>query len=377
MNLNLKQYDKRFWATTFTLSGAVIGAGILGLPYVFSKSGFFIGLMWVIFLGILLIIVKLALGEVTLRTKGMHQLAGYAEKYLGKWAKRFMVFAILFGIYSALIAYLIGEGQSFSYLFFGNTNFAIYFAIGFWLVMTILLQRGLKELKRIETWGVLIILFLILVIVVWFAPNVQGSNLLTYDFSYLFLPFGVVLFALLGFTAIPELKLELRGREKMLKKAIIIGALIPVIVYILFSLIFVGVLDGEIPEVATLGFGNLVVLFGIFTMLTSYFVLSFVLKDMLNFDLKMPRKYCFILVSLVPLILYFSVSFFNLADFVKILGIGGVVTGGLMGVLILFMHQKSKKLGDRKPEYNLRLPWILVWLFSLVFIFGVVVELFF
>ena len=119
MKLDLKQYDKKFWAATFTLSGAVIGAGILGLPYVFAKSGFFIGLMWIIFLGIILIFVKLALGEVTLRTKGRHQLAGYAEKYLGKWAKGFMVFAVLFGIYSALLAYLIGEGDSFSHLFLG------------------------------------------------------------------------------------------------------------------------------------------------------------------------------------------------------------------------------------------------------------------
>jgi len=370
-------FDKKFWAATFTLSGAVIGAGILGLPYVFSKSGFLIGLMWIILLGIILILVKLALGEVTLRTKGKHQLVGYAEKYLGKWAKRFMVFAVVFGIYSALLAYLIGEGESFSYLFFGHTNFAIYFAIGFWLIMTILLQRGLKELKKVETWGVLGIIFLILAIVVWFAPRVRVSNLLVYDFSYLFLPFGVVLFALLGFTAIPELKLEIKGKEKLLKKAIIIGALIPIIIYTLFSLIFVGVLDGEIPQVATLGFGSLVVLFGIFTMLTSYFVLSFVLKDMLKFDLKMPKKYSFILVSIIPLILYFLVNFYNIAGFVKVLGIGGVVSGGLTGILILFMHKKAKKLGDRKPEYDLKLPWIIVWLFSLVFIAGIVLELFF
>jgi hypothetical protein len=35
-------YTKRFWATTFTLSGTIIGAGILGLPYVFSQSGYFL-----------------------------------------------------------------------------------------------------------------------------------------------------------------------------------------------------------------------------------------------------------------------------------------------------------------------------------------------
>ena len=31
--------NKKFWATAFTLTGTVVGAGILGLPYVFSQSG--------------------------------------------------------------------------------------------------------------------------------------------------------------------------------------------------------------------------------------------------------------------------------------------------------------------------------------------------
>tara|TARA_Y100000310_G_scaffold85797_1_gene82607 strand:- start:870 stop:1988 length:1119 start_codon:yes stop_codon:yes gene_type:complete len=369
--------NKKFWATAFTLTGTIIGAGILGLPYAFAKSGFLVGLAWLIALGFILIFVSLCLGEITLRTKGKHQLAGYAEKYLGKWAKRIMIFAVIFGIYSALLAYLIGEGQSFSFIFTGGIDYAIYFAIGFWLIMTLLLREGLKGLKKVETWGVLAIIAMILLIVIWFAPQVDFNNLLSFDQAYLFLPFGIILFALMGFTSIPELRMEIKGQEKFFKKAIILGALIPVFIYFIFTLIFVGVLDGVIPEVATLGFGKLVIIFGIFTMLTSFFVLSFSLKDLVRYDLKLSKKWIFILVSIIPLALYLFVSFFNIADFVKVLGVGGVVAGGLIGILILFMHKKSKKMGDRKSEYDMKLPWIVVWLFSLIFIFGIVIELFF
>ena len=87
--------NKKFWATTFTLTGTIIGAGILGLPYVFSKAGFFIGLLWLIILGMVMMFVNLTLGEITLRTNGRHQLSGYAEKYLGKWGKRIMFFAMM------------------------------------------------------------------------------------------------------------------------------------------------------------------------------------------------------------------------------------------------------------------------------------------
>jgi len=69
---------RNFLSAAFTLTGTIIGAGILGLPYVFAKAGFVIGLFWLIFLGLTLIFVKLCLGEIILRTKQTHQLPGYA-----------------------------------------------------------------------------------------------------------------------------------------------------------------------------------------------------------------------------------------------------------------------------------------------------------
>lgn len=369
--------DKKFWAATFTLAGTMIGAGILGLPYVFSKSGFLIGLGWLLFLGGILIFVQLCLGEVILRTKGKHQLAGLAKKYLGNWGKNLMFFAMVFGIYSALLAYLIGEGQSFSKLFTGGFDYAIYFGIGFWVIMTLLLRKGIKGLKKVETWGVLIIIFIILLMLGWYFPQIEMSNVSYTNFSFVFLPFGIVLFALLGFSSLPELEMEIRGDEKNMKKAIITGSLISIILYIIFSFIFVGVLGKSVTEVATLSLGNFVTVLGIFTMLTSYFVLSFALKDMFDFDLKTSKSINFLFVSICPLILYIFISIFSLLSFVKILGLGGVVGGGLTGILILLMNKKAKKQGNREPEYKIPLPWIIVIILCVLFIAGIFFEFFF
>lgn len=367
--------NKKFWAGTFTLTGTVIGAGILGLPYVFAKSGFLIGLMWIIILVSVMVFTKLCLGEVCLRTRKKHQLPGYAERYLGKWGKRFMFFALMFGIYSALLAYLIGEGESLSQLFTGSLNYSIYFAIGFWILMTLLLSQGIKELKRVETYGVLIIIGLVLGMVVYFAPSVEVSNLTSVNYSHMFLPFGIVLFALLGFTSIPEVRVEMDKQEKKMKKAIILGSLIPAILYVLFCLIFVGVLGSNIPEVATLSLGKIVTILGIFTMLTSYFVLSFSLKDSFTYDLNVKHMYSGFFVSFLPLILYLLVYFFKLADFVSILGLAGVVAGGSTGVLSLLMLRKAKKKGDRNPEYEIPLNWFVILLLILIFVFGVIAQL--
>jgi len=369
-------FHKRFWATAFTLTGTIIGAGILGLPYVFSKSGFFLGFFWLVVLGIVMVFVNLCLGEVTLRTKKVMHLPGFAEKYLGKKGKILMLFAVAFGIYSALLAYLIGEGQSFSKLFFGTLDYSIYFAVAFWLGMVFLMREGLRGLKKVEIYGVLIIIVIIFGMLFWFFPDVNLKNIHYYDFSNFFLPFGVILFALLGFTSIPEMRMMIKGNEKLLKKAIILGSVIPVILYFIFSFIFIGVLGKNISEVATVSFGGIITLLGIATMLTSYFVLSFALKDIFVYDLNM-KGLVFPFVFIAPLLLYFIVLFFNLADFVKVLGVGGVVSGGLTGILILIMNKKSKIKGNRKPEFSIPVNWPVIVVLSVIFLLGVAAELFY
>ena len=124
--------SKTFPAIT-TLIGTMIGAGILAIPYAVSKSGFFIGLITMFIVALLMILVYLYLGEISLRTKEFHQITGLAGKYLGKKGKYWMFAATVFGIYAALLAYLIAEGQSLSFLFFSNTNYSLQLGIAFWI----------------------------------------------------------------------------------------------------------------------------------------------------------------------------------------------------------------------------------------------------
>lgn len=362
--------NKKFWFTVFTLIGTIVGAGILGLPYVFSKSGFFIGVFWLLFLGILLLYVKLCMGEITLRTKGFHQLPGYAQIYTGKKGKLIMLFAMIFGIYSALIAYLVGGGQNLSNFFIGNLNYSIFFAIISWATMTYFLKKGIEGLKKIETYGMLTVIFIVIGLFLWFIPQLSFSNLKTIQINNFFTPFSVTLFALLGFSCIPALRKEIKGEEKLLKKAIITGVFISIFLYIVFSFIFVGVFGSKISEVATVSSGRVISLLGAFTILTSYFVLSFVLKDIFILDLKKSKFISFIFVSIIPLCLYLIISYFELFDFASILGIGGIISGGLTGIMILIMSMNAKKTSKLKPEYEMPLNWIIVFVLSLIFVVG-------
>ena len=306
----------------------------------------------------------------------MHQLSGYAERYLGKWGKRAMFSAMVFGIYSALLAYLIGEGESLSRIIPGNTP-PIVFGIMFWLVMTLLLREGLKGLKRVETWGVIGIIIIVFGIFIRFAPSINPANLTVWNSSSFTIPIGVVMFALLGFTSIPELRNEIKGKEKLLKRAIILGSLIPIVLYILFSAIFIGVLGKNVTQVATLSFGPITTILGIFTMLTSYFVLAFSLRDTFKYDMKTSKYIRFIFTSLVPLGLYLLVSRFSIMGFTLILGLGGVISGGITGILILLMARKAKLTtrSGKDPEIKVPINWTIVIILSIIFITGIILQL--
>jgi len=231
----MKTGDKKYFVASSILIGSCIGAGVLGLPYVAAQAGFLVALAYILLIGGIIFLVNLYLGEVILRTKGDHQLIGYAERYLGRKGRHVMEFALVFGVYSALIAYMLGVGKSVSYLIFGNTSQEILSGVIFGIGMVFLLKKGLKGLKRSEKFGVGIILVLLLIIFFFFIGSVDFSNLLTFNSSNIFLPFGVVLFALMSFASIPEVKLVLKRSENKFKKVLLTGTVVSILFYVLFS----------------------------------------------------------------------------------------------------------------------------------------------
>ena len=368
---------KKFFAASAVFVGSCIGAGVLGIPYVAARSGFFVGLGYILLIGLMILLVNLYLGEVTLRTKGNHQLPGYAEKYLGKRGKFLMEFAMVFIVYAAITAYLLGISESLSFLIFGNARYVIYIGVLFGLFMSFLIWGGLKELKRFEKAGVVIILFLLLLIFVLFSKDINVVNLYTFDFANIFLPFGVVLFALLSFTSIPEMEMILKGNEKLMKKALISGTLICIIFYALFTFVVVGFKGMETPQIATLALGPVFILLGIVAMFTSYLVLGNALQDNFLFDNRMKKYKAWLLTAIIPIGIFLFTRLFDFFSFTKILGIGGVVSGGIIGILSLFMIKNAKKNGDRKPEYKIPINWIIILIVCLIFILGALQELFF
>jgi tyrosine-specific transport protein len=368
--------DKKVLTGTSILVGTCIGAGVLGIPYVAAQAGFLVAIIYIIIIGLITYLINLYLGEVSLRTKQKHQIVGYAEKYLGKRGKKLMEFATIFGIYAAIIAYMVGIGESISFLLFNNTGYSIIFGALFGVFMSWVLWSGRKGLKKYEKIGVGIVLVLLIFIIIFFIPNIEFNNLLGFNSGNIFLPFGVILFALMSFHAIPEINIVLGRDKKKLKKIISLGTIISIIFYALFTLIVVGYMGIRTPEVATLALGKIFVVLGIFTMFTSYLSLGNSLEDDFIFDEHYRKRNAWLLTSMMPIFLFIVIQMFDFFSFTTILSIGGVVSGGLASILILIMNKNSKKKSERKPEYSIKINKFIIALLSLIFITGIIVELF-
>ncbi len=369
-----------------TLVGFTIGAGILGIPFVVAKAGFLTGMLNVLVLGILVLILNLYLGEVTLRTEGIHQLTGYAKLYLGKLGKHLMTASFIIFAYGALIAYIIKTGELLNAILqpiFGGTP-SLYSVI-FFVASFIIVYEGIRIVEKSEVSMVFLILVIIAVLAIFTVPNLNKDNLTHLNINNFFIPYGVVLFAFLATPAIPEMNEELKNNKKCLKKAIIIGSLIPLFVYLLFALIVVGVTGANTTDGAILGLANVLgnkllilgSLLGILTMATSFIAVAFALSEMYHFDYKLKKEISSVLACLIPLIITLIMINSNIKNaFFQVLDITGSLGGSLTGILIILIWWKAKTLGKRKPEYSVSKRRVLGLIIILMLALGAIFKLY-
>ncbi len=361
-----------FLDASWSLVGITVGAGILGIPFVLQRAGFLTGLLVIFIIGLLMTLVKLYLGEIVLSTKGKHQLSGYAEKYLGKKIKWVMFAANSLSIYGALTAYIIGAGQALYSIFFYDK---FIFSLVFFLFFSVLSFFSIKVVSKSESFlSPLKILFALLLGVI-LVQFIDLSNLSEFNIKNILIPYGVIVFAFTGISAIPTMADEL-SNQKDLFNAIIYGMLITVAIYVLFSFSVVGSLGNYVGEVATssmIKLGNTANIFSnIFAFLamsTAFLGLSYALKENYILDFKLGNFLSWFLVIIIPLLIFLS----KFGGFIKILEISGAIGIGVILILIILMHSNLKR--DRIPEYRMPKSLLLKVVIVSVLFIGIIYEI--
>ncbi len=372
---------KNFFFAISILIGTIVGAGIFGIPYVIEKSGVIPGLFYFLILGILVTLIHLFFGEIILRTKEQCRLPGLAQRYLGNWGKNLVMISVLVGVSGALLAYLILGGEFLKILISPFFNLSgLQFTLIFWLVLSYFIFRGIKVIAPAELFTNSLFFLTIIVILFFCLPKFEVSNIGVFNFPNIFLPFGVILFSLIGWSAIPEICdfLKNRSEKKEIKKIIISATIIIIIFYLLFILAVIGVAGKNVSQDTLSGLlpflGQKIIflgaLAGLVTLADSFLILGLYLKNTFIYDFNFSKNLSFLISCGFPLILFLM----GFRNFIATIGFVGTIIGVINGIIIILIFKKAKTLGDREPEYSFKVSSMLLYFLMAIFILGAISQ---
>lgn len=348
-------------------AGTIIGVGIFGLPYLAQQTGFLIIFVYFVVIAFLAIIIHYMLGEVSRDTGRIARVPGYAEEYLGSWAKKLAFIISSLGLTGALLAYLIIGGEFLFLLFspwIGGT--VLIYVLVYFILGAFLIYRGTGAIACFQ----MIIQAVFLVILVFFfikgVPHFDLQNILKINPGKTMLPYGAIIFSLWGVALVPEIKEMVERKRKRLLQVISWGTIIAAFCYLFFIFTILSVSGSNTTPDAILGFGQKVghwviypgFLFGLITTFTSFITLGLTLKKIFNYDLKLSENFAWTLTCFLPLTLYLL----GLKNFINVIGLTGAIFLGLEGIMVVYIYRSflRKRFQRQAGWYTHLIPIILI-----------------
>lgn len=347
----------------------ILGLGILGLPLVFARAGYGIGLVELILVGVSMTCLYLMYAEMTLDVRGKNRYAGYMRQLLG--ARAGVIAGVLFMIsmFGGMLPFLIVTGPFLQGLFGVNVLTG---SIIMWLLASTMMFGGMRFVVRAEFGIILSLTVVYLLLMIFSFPHVDWINVRwSSDPQATLLPIGVILFALGGIGAIPEMH-DLLGRErKKIRKAIIVAMSFLIVLYALFALFVVGALgpivsQNPLPILAQLlpkSIGILGLLVGTVSAFSIYTVIGSELIETFRVDFGWKKFSAWLVVITLPLIAYLA----GARELTAVMGFFGSTFGAAVGLFIVVAYGKTK--APRLVPLWVRYP------VGAVFLLGALVEI--
>lgn len=352
----MKIEDKRFLLATTTLVGTIIGVGVFGIPYAFSRVGLAVAVAYVLLLGGIQLLQHLFYAEAAIACPEPLRLVGLTGKYLGPRAKVAALVSIVLGFWGGMLAYMIAGGTFLHVLlapYLGGSEFT--YQVVWSLTAASLVYFGLDFIVRVNTAATVGLLVAMGAIFAVGLPHVRAVNMPLFDVRDWFLPYGVVLFSLSGLTAVLEMEDILKGEHARYRLAVTLGTVIAAVMTAAFGIIVWGVTGPSTTPDAVAGLrtaigpgiATLAAVFGFLAIATSFFSTSINLQNTFQFDHKLSRPVAWLLTGGPPFILFL----FGAKDFIAVIGFTGAVFGGITSALValLYVAVTTKKQLKGKP----------------------------
>lgn len=377
------KFYKNFLLPVGLLSGTVIGAGAFALPYFFKSAGLGTGFFYLTLGAFVYCLVHLLYADIIVRTPGEHRFVGYTKIYFGEGVGFLAVLMTILEMIFVMTIYLV-LSASFSNLIIAM-GASLNKVLTFWVLGSVAIFLSVRKMTLVEfliSWGMIGIIALIFVFGLfgWEKVSQLGFN---FNYSQIFLPLAPVLFALGGRVAIPSLVkyFHLPGvghQTKLIKKAIIVGTIIPAVCYGLFVLGILG-LSGSVSSDAVSGLvdnipGFLLIVVGILGILalwSSYIVVGLDVSNSLKYDFKIPDILRLFVVVMGPVLLYFA----GFQNFITLVSFVGGIFLALEGILIIMIWNKARKVRLNNHQLIKKVDPAFIALAVLIFLIALVNEL--
>ncbi len=230
------------------VAGCCIGAGMLGLPVLSSLGGFAPSAFMFIFCWIFMVSTGLLLLEVNLWFKEDVSLVSMADRTLGPIGKAITWGGFLFLFYALMVAYIAGTGELITDFLQRLFEIKIASWTGSILVcvlfgfMVYLGTRAVDWLNRVFMIGLIAAYGLL---VYFGSRHVQADYLRHQHWPSIFLVVPAMIISFGYHNMVPTLTNYLNRDVIKLKKTIILGSLIPLVIYMIWEFLILGLVPVE------------------------------------------------------------------------------------------------------------------------------------
>ncbi|MEO0970481.1 MAG: aromatic amino acid transport family protein [Cyanobacteria bacterium J06639_18] len=374
----LKHHPGSVFGSAALLAGNTVGAGILALPAVTLPSGIVPSTALLFAVWLYVLISGLLIAEVTLnrmRVEGRPNLGflSIVEGTLGTFTGRLAGGAFLFFHYSLLVAYIARGGD----ILLGGASHilgidgalpawvgAIMFTSLFGSILYLGRDRFVEKLNSIF---VVIVVFSFLGLVFLEGTQIHPVRFLFQDWRALPGAVSVMLVAMFFHSVVPVIVSQLEGDVQKIRKSIVIGSSIPLVMFLTWNAVILGSISPQIVENISSGetvfdplqflythgaqniLGVLIPVFSEFAIVTSFIGFFFGLRDffqdmnLFEINQPVPRLPVISLVMFPPM----GLSLINPNIFFGALDYAGSFSISILGGILPALMSWKQREADR------------------------------
>lgn len=290
---------------TLLITGTMIGVGMLALPVSTGPGGFLPAMVIYLICWLFMLCTGLLLLEVCSWMPKESNLISMASKLLGPFGKNVCWVVYLFLFVTVMIAHVAGGGNIVSEI----TNGAVppwLSMILYVIVFSPVIYLGTRSVDRLNI-ALMVGVAISYLLFVFVSYDHVDTKLLTYtDWPKAWVALPILFTAFTYQVIIPSLMTYMDRNVKKVRLCIILGTSIPLVIYLVWELLILGIVPtAELVEAGKLGHNAVMPLkqfvqsstlfaigkaFAFFTMTTSYIGLSLAYIDFLADGLKVKKQ---------------------------------------------------------------------------------------